>query len=121
MVGIRRVVALVTKTPGLERSLLVDAGVGKLLASEADVGATRERRRQRSLGRLALVLALPAAWLWWRLLIGDPFNLFALELPTLEPFMVMSVLLLFTMVVVLLGATIGAGRSPHVTFRPEQI
>ena len=104
-----------------ERSLLADAGVGRLLASEADVGAARERRRQRSLGRLALVLAVPAAWLWWRLLSGDPVNLFALELPTLEPFMVMSVLLLFTMVVVLLGATIGAGRSPHITFRPEQI
>ena len=35
--------------------------------------------------------------------------------------MVMAALLLLTMVVVLLGATIGAGRSPHITFRPEQI
>ena len=33
----------------------------------------------------------------------------------------MSLLLLFSMVGVLFGATLGAGRSPHTTFRPEQI
>jgi cell division protease FtsH len=106
---------------GTERSLLADVGVGQLLATEADVGATRESRRQRSLRRLAVVLVVPMAWLWWRIVGGNPVDLFALRLPAVDPFLAMAALLLLTMVVVLLGATIGAGRSPHTTFRPEQI
>ena len=102
-------------------SLLTDAGVGRLVASDADVGAARERRRQLALRRLALVLALPTAWLWWRLLRGDPMDIRSWRLPTFDPFMLMAALLLLTMVGVLLGATIGAGRSPHIMFRPEQL
>ncbi|HEU4812593.1 MAG TPA: AAA family ATPase [Nocardioides sp.] len=110
-------------TKGLEhgRSLLTDAGVGRLVASDADVGAARERRRQLTLRRLALVLTLLMAWLWWRLLRGDAMDIRSWRLPTFDPFLVMASLLLLTMVGVLLGATIGAGRSPHIRFRPEQI
>ncbi len=104
-----------------QKSMLAVAGVGRLSASEADVGASRERRRQRSLGRIALVLVVPMAWLWWRLVSGDPVNIFDWRLPTIDPFMFMAMLLLLTMVVVLLGTTIGAGRSPHTIYRPEQI
>lgn len=102
-------------------SLLTDAGVGRLVASDADVGAARERRRQLALRRLALVLTLVMAWLWWRVLQGDPVDISSWRLPSFDPFLVMASLLLLTMVVVLLGATIGAGRSPHIMFRPEQI
>ncbi|WP_200945081.1 MULTISPECIES: AAA family ATPase [unclassified Nocardioides] len=102
-------------------SLLTDAGVGRLVASEADVGAARERRRQLALRRLALVLAVLMAWLWWRLLHGDPIDVRSWHLPTFDPFLFMASLLLLTMVGVLLATTIGAGRSPHVLFRPEQI
>lgn len=110
-------------TKRLERgaSLLTDAGVGRLVASEADVGAARERRRQLALRRLALVLGLPMAWLWWRLLHGDPMDVRSWRLPAFDPFLLMAALLLLTMVGVLLGATVGAGRSPHIMFRPEQI
>jgi ATP-dependent Zn protease len=97
------------------------AGTGRLRATDADVGRTRERRRQRSLRRLALVLAVPMLWLWWRILSGDPVDVFAWRPPVLDPFLVVAMLLLLTMVVVMLGATIGAGRSPHTTYRPEQI
>lgn len=102
-------------------SLLTDAGVGRLVASDADVGAARERRRQLALRRLALVLTLVMAWLWWRVLQGDPVDISSWRIPSFDPFLVMASLLLLTMVVVLLGATIGAGRSPHIMFRPEQI
>ncbi len=101
--------------------MLALAGVGRLVASQADVGASRERRRQRSLRRIALLLAVPMVWLWWRLVTGDPINVIAWRLPTPDPFLAMAGLLLLTMVVVLLGTTIGAGRSPHTTYRPEQI
>ena len=102
-------------------SLLADAGLGRLVASDADVGAARERRRQRALRRLALVLALLLAWLWWHLLRGVPIDIRSWRLPAFDPFLLMASLLLLTMVGVLLGATIGAGRSPHIVFRPEQI
>lgn len=102
-------------------SLLTDAGVGRLVASDADVGAARERRRHLALRRLALVLTLVMAWLWWRVLQGDPVDISSWRIPSFDPFLVMASLLLLTMVVVLLGATIGAGRSPHIMFRPEQI
>ena len=110
-------------TKGVEhgRSLLADAGVGRLVASDADVGAARERRRQDALRRLALVLTLLMAWLWWRLLRGAPVDIRSWRLPTFDPFLFMSFLLLLMLVGVMLGATIGAGRSPHITFRPEQI
>ena len=102
-------------------SLLTDAGVGRLVASDADVGAARERRRQLALRRLTLVLALLMVWLWWRLVRGDPMDILSWRLPTFDPFLFMASLLLLTMVGTLLGATIGAGRSPHIMFRPEQI
>lgn len=110
-----------TKRLEHRRSLLTDAGVGRLVASDADVGAARERRRQLALRRLALALTLLMAWLWWHLLRGDPMDIRSWRLPTFDPFLVMASLLLLTMVGVLLGATIGAGRSPHIMFRPEQI
>jgi cell division protease FtsH len=101
--------------------MLAVAGVGRLSAGQADVGVSRERRRQRSLRRIALVLLVPMAWLWWRLVTGDPVNIADWRLPTPDPFLAVAMLLLLTMVVVLLGTTIGAGRSPHTTYRPEQI
>lgn len=110
-----------TKAREHGRSLLTDAGVGRLVASDADVGAARERRRQVALRRLTLGLGVVMAWLWWRLLSGDPVDVGSWRLPTLDPFLVMASLLLLTMVGMLLGATIGAGRSPHLVFRPEQI
>ena len=72
-------------------------------------------------GASPVLLAVPLAWLWWRLATGDPVNLIDLRLPRPDPFLAMATLLLLTMVVVLLGTTIGAGRSPHTTYRPEQI
>ena len=47
--------------------MLAAAGVGRLTAGDADVGTSREHRRQRSLRRIAVVMAIPAAWLWWRM------------------------------------------------------
>ena len=101
--------------------MLAAAGVGRLRAADADVGTSREHRRQRSLRRIAVVMAIPAAWLWWRIVVGEPIDLFNLRIGMPDPFLFMAMLLLLTMVVVLLGTTIGAGRSPHTTYRPEQI
>lgn len=85
----------------------------------ADVAAARERRRQRRLGRIAVLLVPLAVWMWWRLLSGSPVG--TPHLPSIDPMYLMTGVFLVVLVFVLLGTTIVAGRSPHVLFRPEQI
>lgn len=99
---------------------LLDIAEGTLLdARKADVGRSREKSRRARLRRLALVLALPAGFLWYRLATGHPFNVFALpNIPWL--------LLLYVAVPVLFLVGMGGvywayGRSPHQLIRPEQI
>src|SRR5688572_26188664 len=87
----------------------------------ADVGAARERARYRRLCTLALVLAVPCAFLWYRLGIGAPFNVFAL--PDLGPDWPIYLIPVF--LILALGATVAmpllSGRSPHLRYEPDQI
>jgi ATP-dependent Zn protease len=87
--------------------------------STADVGRSRERTRQRRLARIAMALVPLAAWLWYRLLTGNPVG--APSIPAVDPLYLMAGLFFVVLIVVLLGTTVVAGRSPHVTYRPEQI
>jgi cell division protease FtsH len=89
-----------------------------LAANSADVGVSRERARRHRLRTLALLLAVPCAWLWFRLLSGNPVEW---GLPTIDPLLAVPILFFLLLGVVLLGSTVGAGRSPHITYRPEQI
>jgi len=101
-------------------SALVEAGGTSVLhARGADVGATRETSRRRRLWRLAVIVGVPTAYLWYRVLDGRPFDVFAL--PHIDWLMV-GPFLFFAMLIALLGGTqLVSGRSPHVTYRPEQI
>jgi cell division protease FtsH len=85
----------------------------------ADVGRARERTRQRRLARVAIVLAPVAGYLWFRLLTGDPVG--TPSLPVIDPLYLMAGLFFVVLIVVLLGTTVAAARSPHVTYRPEQV
>ena len=90
-----------------------------LQASKADVGTHRERARRNRLWKLVAVLGPLAVWLWFRLLTHNPVGLPQLT-PTMMQFLPIALL------VVLLGAALmvplmGAGRSPHVMFRPHAI
>ncbi len=97
-----------------------DGSVPTLLDSRrADVGVSRERLRRKRLGTMAIVLGIPAAFLWWRILIGDPVD--SLPIPDIDPLVLVPLLFFAALLVLLLGTTIGAGRSPHVLYRPEQI
>src|SRR5512145_2618792 len=49
----------------------------------ADVGRSREVLRRKRLLTVVLVVGLPAAYLWYRILSGDPLNLF--NLPSVDP------------------------------------
>ncbi|MFN8167842.1 MAG: AAA family ATPase [Candidatus Nanopelagicales bacterium] len=100
---------------------LGEIGRGTLGRSQADVGRSRERSRRRRLVGLAVILSIPAAYLWGRIVSGEPFDVFDLTLPTVDPMVLMPALFFLGLILVLVGTTVGAGRSPHVTYRPEQI
>ena len=117
-----------TAADGIDRGTGSGGAAGKGLATglgigpdagRADVGSGRERARQRRLRTILLVLAPPTLYLWWRIVEGRPFNVFAL--PDIDPFLLVPVLFFTALLLVLVGTTVGAGRSPHVTYRPEQI
>ena len=92
-----------------------------LAMSQADVLVVRERNRRRRLLWLAAVVGVPAAFLWYRILDGRPFNVFALPQLGGDPLIWIPALTLTALlVIVFIGPMMGA-RSPHVTYRPEQI
>ncbi len=99
-------------------SLLQQAGGSSPLRG-ADVGAARERTRQRRLGRIAVVLGAVLVWMWVRLLSGSPVGL--PTLPYVDPLYLMSGGFFLLLMLVMVGSMVGQGRSPHTVFRPEQI
>jgi cell division protease FtsH len=84
-----------------------------------DVGLARERRRQQRLLRLAVLLAMMAAYLWARVLTGDPVGV--PRLPYVDPLYLMSGLFFTVLLATMIGTSVVAGRSPHVLYRPEQL
>lgn len=86
----------------------------------ADVTTQRERDRQRRLRRLALVLALPAGWLWYRISLGlSPFP--TLDLGPDAMFWLPGILIVLLLGAVLVLPMLGNGRSPHTVIPPEHI
>jgi ATP-dependent Zn protease len=100
------------------RTLGEDTVIG---ASSADVGDTRERVRQRRLLRLGLVLLPIALLLVARAVLwgGGPFSVpqFPHALMPYLPAMALIMLLGVAILVPILGA----GRSPHILYRPNEI
>ena len=82
-----------------------------------DIALDRERMRRRRLARLAVVLGLLNAWLVLRAVQGRP----ALPVLHVDPLVLVPVLFFVALIAVMVGSTAGAGRSPHVVFRPEQV
>ncbi|MCX6460193.1 MAG: AAA family ATPase [Actinobacteria bacterium] len=101
--------------------VLAQAGTGRLERGGADVGQSRERSRMRRLTILLLILLIPALWLGIRLLMGDPVLLTSLGLPDIDPLVVTPILFFLVLTFALVGTSFISGRSPHVTYRPEQI
>jgi ATP-dependent Zn protease len=67
------------------------------------------------------VLALPAAFLWYRILDGRPFDVFALPAPPADPLLVLLPLMIIAALAAVVLMPLAAGRSPHVRVRPEQL
>ncbi|MGH9067776.1 MAG: AAA family ATPase [Acidimicrobiales bacterium] len=90
-------------------------------SSASDVAADRERSRQVRLRRLALVLAVVAGILWWRLLVGHPLSLASLRVPSGAATWGPAAVLVLLLGAVLAVPLLGAGRSPHVLYRPGDV
>jgi ATP-dependent Zn protease len=84
-----------------------------------DASAHRERVRQRRLLRIALVLAMPLAFVWFRELSGDPVRLGLPSIVGQDPSLFISIGLLLVLMLLILIPFVGAGRSPHVLLRPS--
>jgi cell division protease FtsH len=103
---------------GTVASALGGAFIG---ASGADVGTARETARLRRLRSLAIWLGLPLAFLWYRILDGRPFDVFALPGMPEDPILYIVPLVLVLAIGSMAAIPLLAGRSPHVLYRPEQI
>jgi ATP-dependent Zn protease len=86
-----------------------------------DVAVTRERQRQRRLRRVALLIAPLFAWLWVRILAGNPVSPGWPDLPDDVVFWLPGIVIILLLGVVLLAPMLGTGRSPETIYQPEQI
>jgi ATP-dependent Zn protease len=96
-----------------------DALFGQGVVSEADVTSAREKLRRSRLSKALLVLLPVFAWLWWRVLTNDPIR-FPRPTPREVEFVPIAALILMLAAALVLPL-LGAGRSPHVLFRPEEL
>ena len=102
----------------MELSRLGQAQVLRVAA--ADVAVSREQSRRRRLRRTAVLLTPAALWLWTRALVGNPVRPGFPHLP-IPPELVPGLILIVVLALVLLVPMLGAGRSPHVLYRPSEI
>jgi cell division protease FtsH len=93
----------------------------QVIRTAADVARAREGNRQRRLRRLGRILLPLAAWAVYRAVTGDPVGF---GMPSLSeewrPF-IPGFLIMVLLTGVILFPLLGAGRSPHVLFRPSEI
>src|SRR5579859_1301181 len=92
---------------------------GVVRVTDADVGQTRERVRRSTLRKVSIVLAPVALWLWYRMMTSNPIGL-----PRMTSRMIgfmPAIILILLLGGALLIPLLGAGRSPHVLFRPSDI
>lgn len=105
-----------------EVSRLIGQGHSVVAVAQADAGRAREKVRRRRLWRVLMFMAPPVAFLWYRILDGRPFNPFAF--PDFGPeagLYLPIIIIVLVMAAVTVLPMLGAGRSPHVMYRPEQI
>ncbi|MBW3643286.1 MAG: AAA family ATPase [Actinobacteria bacterium] len=99
---------------------LATLGQGDLLASAlADVAAARERARRRRLRWLTAAVSLAAAWLWSRALSGRTVGWPRLSEGAVE--LLPAIVLVGILGLAVVGPLLGAGRSPHMLYRPSEI
>ncbi len=83
-----------------------------------DIALERDRVRRRRVYRLAGAILLVEAYVLAMLLSGRPP---LPALPAVDPLVLVPVLFFSALLVLLVGSQVVTGRSPHLTYRPEQM
>src|SRR3954471_13473916 len=100
---------------------LLDAPGDTVLSMRTpDVGTTREKRRTRRWVKLTGTILSIAAALSWRASTWDGRSSFV-PYPHIDPFLLTIILFFGLMIGLAVGQQLMSARSPHVTYRPEQI
>lgn len=86
-----------------------------------DVQVTRERQRRKRLRRIAIFLSPLVAWLWIRLMSGNPVSPGWPKLPADAMIWLPAVFIVLLLGVIIVVPMLGNGRSPETIFLPEQI
>ncbi len=102
-------------------SIAAQLGGALVTAAGADVGEMRERVRRVRLRTLAIVLGVPTVFLWFRILDGRAINLLQAPPMPQDPVLWVIPAVFVVAIIILVAMPLMSGRSPHVTFRPEQI
>ena len=104
-------------TPSLTRLLDSDPGAVLTMRS-ADVGVSREASRRRRWVRLTtVILALCLTYIWRSVVAPDDL----VPLPHVDPITATIIAFFVVMLLMAGGQQFLSARSPHVTYRPEQI
>ena len=93
---------------------------GVMSARDADVGVSREVHRRRRWVKLTAVVLLACAVGAWRGVASVDGSAFV-PLPQVDPFLLTIVVFFGLLLALTVGQQLMSGRSPHVTYRPEQI
>lgn len=96
---------------------MTDDAAARTPLGSHDIAADRERVRRRRVIRLCVVVLALEAYVIWAALTGRP----VMALPQIDPLVLAPVLFFVALIALLVGTQVGAGRSPHVTYRPEQV
>jgi ATP-dependent Zn protease len=92
-----------------------------LRSANVDVIVARERARQHRIRRIVVVLTLLVAFVAIRDLTGNPVGFGLPHLPPALAALAPALILLILLGAVLVIPMMGAGRSPHIMFRADEI
>ena len=92
-----------------------------LRGQQVNASANRERKRQRRLARLVVILGVPVAWFWFRELTGNPIHPGIPSIITNSPELAILGLMLIMITGMMMIPMMASGKSPHTTLRPSDM
>jgi cell division protease FtsH len=87
-------------------------------AGPHDIAVERDRVRRRRVYKFAAVVLVIEAYLIGMPLLGRPVMP---ALPSIDPFLLVIIVFFAAMLLLVVGTQVVASRSPHLTYRPEQV
>ena len=83
-----------------------------------DIAADRERLRRRRFFRFAAVILAVEAYIIIAALLGRPI---VPPMPAVDPMLIIVGIFFLVLLLAVVGTQVVASRSPHLTYRPEQV